>query len=95
MYKYDIDIPRSLSFNGLKPWEITVEDIMEVWKGGGRQNSSLLEVSYELGVENPKRKMSGDQVHDYFWNKKDISSIIEYCEGDVSSTIQICKKLKL
>jgi len=95
LYKYNIDIPLSLNFVGVKPWEILITDIHDIWKGLGRYNISLAEVCYELGIESPKKIMSGEEVHEYYWNKNDIKSIMTYCEGDVNSIIKIAEKLKL
>jgi hypothetical protein len=37
--------------------------------------------------------MSGNDVHEYYWERKDIKSIMEYCENDVDATISIMEKL--
>lgn len=94
-YKYEIDLPSCINFVGAKPWEINVTDLSDVWKGMGRNASSLDEVTYELDIPSPKTIMSGDEVYDYYWNKKDTKSIINHCEQDVDAIIQVTQKLKL
>jgi 3'-5' exonuclease len=95
MYKYDVDIPLSLNFSGMKPWEVMIKDISDVWKGIGKTSASLEEVTYELGIPSPRKIMSGDEVHEYFWSKNDKKSIIQKCENDVNATIMVAEKLKL
>lgn len=94
-YKYNIDIPRNLNFNGLKPWEIPVIDLSDIWKGTGKYGITLEEITYDLDIDSPKKIMSGENVHEFYWLKKDIKSIMTYCEGDVDSMIKIAEKLKL
>jgi len=95
LYKYNIDIPTCLNYQGLKPWEINILDISETWKGLGKNGASLSEVAYELGIPEPKIQMQGEEVFDYYWNKKDLDSIAQKCESDVNTTIEIAKKLKI
>lgn len=93
LYKYEIDLPKILDFAGLKPWEIQVTDLLEIWKGTGKYNTTLDEVAYELNIDSPKKNISGENIHEYYWFKKDINSIMNYCEGDVDCIINITQKL--
>lgn len=95
MYKYNIDIPLSLNFVNAKPWEIYIKDISDIWKGIGKSGASLDEVTYELDLPSPKKTMKGEEVHFYYWTKKDKKSIIDHCELDVAALIQVAEKLKL
>lgn len=93
LYKYNIDIPICFNFLDRKPWEILVKDIYEIWKGTGNMTASLDEITYDLDINSPKMIMSGNDVHEYYWERKDIKSIMEYCENDVDATISIMEKL--
>ena len=95
MYKYDINIPSCLNYNGMKPWEINIMDLSEFWKGLGKSSSSLDEMTYELGIPSPKTIMKGEDVHDFYWVKQDKNSIVKHCEQDVDALIQLSEKLKL
>jgi hypothetical protein len=95
LYKYDIDVPICLDFRALKPWEIIMVDLMETWKGTGRYGSSLREVAYELNVAEPDTSMTGADIYDLYWNKKDITTIAKKCENDVIMSIEIAKILKI
>jgi uncharacterized protein YprB with RNaseH-like and TPR domain len=98
MYKYGLDIPNNINTFDKKPWETWNLDIFDVWKSSGkiqRVNSSMDEVAYELGVPSSKEKMDGSEVYEYYWIKKDYKSIMEYCEEDVTTLVNITKKMGL
>ena len=95
LYKYNIDIPTNINFYNIKPWEMNITDLLEVWKGTGKHNMTMEEVAYDLNIESPKKIMSGDKVHEFYWFKKDITSIMNYCESDINCMIQISEKLKM
>jgi predicted PolB exonuclease-like 3'-5' exonuclease len=94
MRKYDVDIPRNLNFNGLKPWEICITDLMELWKGTARNNSTLDEVVYTLGLPYVKT-INAKDIHEQFWFKKDKTTIMSKCENDVKDMINVAEKLGL
>jgi hypothetical protein len=48
-----------------------------------------------LDIPTPKGgEVSGDEVHDSYWNKNMLKEIGEYCEKDVIVLIDTIKKLK-
>jgi hypothetical protein len=83
MIKHGIRIPYNIQLLDKKPWNTGILDLSDSWRTTGRYWSSLDEVTYELGLTSPKDELSGDKVHDTYWNKNDISKIAKYCEGDV------------
>lgn len=78
-----------------KPWETGFLDISEIFSFGawGQSYTSLDLMSCVLGVNSPKDKMEGSMVHDEFWNRKNLSGIQEYCEGDVRVTMECFLKM--
>ena len=92
LHKYGISPASIISPYGKKPWEMRIVDISEDWKGKFAWAYSFDEVAYQLGIDSPKDKMSGSEVHNYYWNGK-LDNIKEYCEKDVSTTIQVSKKI--
>lgn len=82
--------------SGLKPWEVTGIDTMELWKGSSYMNSSLLSISTALGLPSPKDDISGANVGKLFWsNEKDrLRRIADYCEKDVLTTSNILRRFK-
>lgn len=79
-----------------KPWDIKAIDTKEVWQFGSFGALSSLELAcVSMDIESSKNTgVSGDQVHDTFWNKNDIDSIVKYCEEDVKVLVKLVKKLK-
>lgn len=69
-----------------------VVDMSDDWRGKFAWSYSFDELAYELGVESPKAKFDGSQVHDAYWSG-DINSIKEYCEKDVEVSIEVSKKI--
>jgi len=69
---------------------LRIVDISDDWKQKFAYIFSFDEVCYELGVSSPKDKMNGSDVHIKYWENK-IDEIREYCEKDVSSSIDIGK----
>jgi hypothetical protein len=48
-----------------------------------------------MEVPSPKDGVvTGDKVHDSYWNKNMLKEISEYCERDVQVLIDVIKKLK-
>lgn len=88
--------PKILPGHDTKPWEIKALDTKEVWQYGGYGSIASLELMCVcLGVESSKNmEVTGNKVHEAFWDKKDIKGIVEYCEKDVEVLIDVIKKLK-
>jgi predicted PolB exonuclease-like 3'-5' exonuclease len=56
------------------------------------ESNSFDEMCYELDVESPKDKISGSDVHKYYWLGK-LVEIKEYCEKDIKACIESSKKI--
>jgi hypothetical protein len=87
--------PKILPGHDTKPWEIKALDTKEVWQYGGYGSIASLELMCVcLGVESSKNmEVTGNKVHEAFWDKKDIQGIVEYCEKDVEVLVEVIKKL--
>ena len=79
-----------------KPWEIKAIDTMDVWKMGNNFALSSLELMCAaLGVPSPKEgEVTGNRVHEAYYDFNQLDLIIEYCERDVMVLVDIIKKLK-
>ena len=88
-------MPSILNIAGKKPWEVNFIDTMELWKFGDYKHyTSLKLLTHTLGIPSPKDDMDGSQVADVFYNKKDISRIVAYCERDVVAVAQVLLKFE-
>jgi predicted PolB exonuclease-like 3'-5' exonuclease len=85
-----ISLPSILNIAGKKPWEIQHIDTMELWKFGDYKNFTSLELlTAILNIPSPKDQMDGSEVKIYYWVKKDIESIVTYCQKDVVAIAQV------
>ena len=88
--------PKILPGHETKPWEVKALDTKDLWQYGGYGSIASLELMCVcLGVESSKNmEITGNKVHEAFWEKKDIEGITKYCEKDVSVLIDVITKLK-
>lgn len=92
--QYNLKIPKVLKTFNVKPWEMNIVDLSELWKNYGTlENVSFDEMLYTLNIKSPKDLMSGKNVHENYWNNNDIEGIKFYCEKDVMSCVETCKKI--
>ena len=79
-----------------KPWEIKAIDTKDVWQYGAYTAIGSLDLMCScLDIPTPKGgDVTGDKVHDCYWNKGMLKEIGEYCERDVDVLIDAIIKLK-
>lgn len=100
--QYGIAIPTLLNTAGIKPWESSLFDTMEVWQSGEYKNyTSLDTLAYIAGMESPKEDFNGSMVADVYyspskkkkdempWEDQTLRPIATYCEGDVVTLAQL------
>lgn len=87
--------PKILPSHDTKPWEIKAFDTKDFWQFGNYTTIASLELMCVcLNVPSPKTmEVTGNKVHDAFWNKKDYKGISDYCEADVRSLIEVVRKI--
>ena len=87
--------PSILPSYDTKPWEIKAIDTKEIWQYGQFGAISSLELMcVSLGIESPKNmEVTGNKVHNAFWNENKYQEIQEYCEKDVEVLIKVLIKL--
>ena len=79
-----------------KPWEVKAIDTKDVWQYGAYTAIGSLDLMCSaLDIPTPKGgEVTGDKVHDCYWNKGMLKEIGEYCERDVEVLIDAIIKLK-
>jgi len=88
-------IPVQLRVSGKKPWEVNHLDTLELWKFGDHKNyTSLNLLAAVFNIPTPKADISGSDVHQVYWQDKNLQRIITYCEKDVITTAQLLLKFK-
>jgi 3'-5' exonuclease len=88
--------PSILPSYDTKPWEIKAIDTKEVWQFGAYTHIGSLDLLCAcMDVPTSKAgEVTGDKVHDSYWNKGMLKEIGEYCERDVQVLIDVINKLK-
>jgi hypothetical protein len=78
-----------------KPWQLTHFDVAKFWSGGAWQEgfTSLDTMSALFDVKSPKAEMQASRVHNIYWMEGGIEKIKDYCEGDVTVTMDVIKIL--
>lgn len=85
-----VPLPAVLNTPGKKPWEVNHLDTLELWKFGDYKSyTSLLLLATILGIPTPKDDIDGSMVWDVYWNEKNLSRIVTYCQKDVLTVAQI------
>jgi len=95
MIIHGISLPKMLDNAGKKPWETNhLIDTLELWKFGDYKNyTSLKLLAYVLGIPSPKDDIDGSMVSQVFWEEKNLDRIMEYCQKDVKTTVQVYLRL--
>ncbi len=93
MMIHGIVIPPILNVQGKKPWEIPHLDTMELWKFGDYKSFTSLDLLTELfDVPSPKDDISGADVARVYYEEKNLTRIVQYCQKDVVSLIQMLRR---
>lgn len=95
MIKHGISLPRILNISGLKPWEISHFDTLEMWKFGDYKHyTSLALLAHMFGIEDSKSDMDGSMVSKVYYEDRNIEKIAEYCNKDVYALIRVFLHMK-
>lgn len=85
-----LKLPSLLDIAGKKPWETSLLDTMELWKFGDYKHFTSLDLLTTIfQIPSPKDKIDGSMVAGLYWDKKDLESIITYCQKDVVAIAQL------
>lgn len=87
-----LPVPEIIDNSGLKPWEISAIDMMELLKMSGFYNESLTEACLLLGVKSSKSEnVDGSKVSDIFYgaskDEVNLKTISQYCNDDTFATL--------
>ncbi len=90
-----LKLPSLLDIAGKKPWEINHLDTMELWKFGDYKNYTSLELlAHVFDIPTPKDDIDGSQVASVYYEENDLGRIVEYCQKDVLTTVQLMLRYK-
>lgn len=90
-----IRLPAILDIAGKRPWEIRHLDTMELWKFGDYKHYTSLDLlAHVFNIPSPKTDIDGSQVASVYWNDKNLMRIVEYCQRDVITIVQLILRYK-
>ena len=90
-----LKIPAILNIAGKKPWEVKHLDTMELWKFGDYKNyTSLNLLAMAFGIPTPKDDIDGSDVARVYWEEKNLTRIVTYCQKDVLTVAQVLLRYK-
>lgn len=88
------NLPNILNLSGKKPWEIQHIDTLELWKFGDYKHyTSLRLLAKVFDLPSPKDDMDGSQVAQVYYQEKDLSRLVQYCENDVLTLANLYLKM--
>ena len=91
----NIEIPRYIDFQNMKPWETQVLDTLHLWRFGDYKHyTSLKLLAAALGVPSPKNDIDGSKVGEVFWTEKNLERIAFYCQKDVATVANVILRFK-
>ena len=88
-------LPDIINISGKKPWEVKhLLDTLEMWKFGDIKHYVSLDLlTALLNVPTPKDDIDGSMVGQVYWQEKDLTRIVRYCEKDILSVANLILKL--
>ena len=77
------------------PWEVKYFlDTLELWRFGDyKAYVSLDLLTLALNLPSPKDGIDGSQVGKFYYEKKDLDSIVKYCERDVKAVVDVMLRM--
>ncbi len=94
MLVHAMRLPILLDIGGLKPWENPHLDTMTYWKFGEYKNFTSLDLLAAIfDVPTPKDDIDGSQVYGVYYEDNNLDRIVEYCQKDVVTLVQVYRKL--
>lgn len=90
-----LELPRCLDIAGLKPWQVSHQDTLELWRFGDYKNYTSLDLLAQvLDVPTSKTDMDGSMVAAAYWQDNNLMGIADYCLRDVYTTALVYLRLK-
>jgi hypothetical protein len=86
-----LKVPNILNSIGIKPWELSDADTMQMWRLGGGNNTSLEVICATLGIKCKSTEISGGNMYQYDIKDIDWKELKKYCEEDTRASYEIYK----
>ncbi len=94
MIIHGLVLPSILDVRDKKRWDVQHLDTMELWKFGDYKSyTSLNLLALTLGIPTPKDDIDGSMVNEVYWQQQDLPRIVNYCQKDVFTIVQVYLRL--
>ena len=86
--------PKLIPSYDTKPWEIKAVDTKDVWQFGNNYSVASLDLMcISMGIPSPKTgEVSGNIVHQSYWETELLDPIAAYCEEDVDVLAKLMER---
>jgi DNA polymerase elongation subunit (family B) len=92
LLKYDMKIPRLIKTFNVKPWELAIIDIQDIFRFSGYEYIPLSEMCKSLDI--PFDIIThGDKIHEEYWVHHNIDNIVKKSENDTNIIMDISFKV--
>lgn len=89
-----LKLPEVLQLSNKKPWEIKHIDTLELWKFGDYKHYTSLDLlAHIFKLKSPKKDLCGSLVSKTYWEEKNLTKIVHYCQSDVLTLVQLFHKI--
>ena len=92
-----LPVAEFLDFTNMKPWDLEgkVIDLAKIWQSTSFYSASLINIAIAFNIPSPKSDIDGSMVSDVYYKnpKQNLKRIVQYCERDVFTVINIFRKL--
>lgn len=86
-------VPDVFKIGTRKPWEVSLEDTIQLWKGTELRGKVSLDLVCDcLGIPSSKEEVDGSMVKELSYAGK-FEDIANYCNGDVKANVLVYCKL--
>ncbi len=90
-----LSVPSILDVRGKYAKEIQLLDTMEMWKFGDYKSFVSLDLLADIfNIPSPKDNMDGSMVRQVYYEEDNLDRIVEYCNKDVITLIQVLMRYK-
>lgn len=91
----ELSLPVLLDISGRKPYELNMVDTLYLWRFGDYKHyTSLKLLALIFGIPSPKEDIEGKDVAGVYWKEKNLKRIVEYCQRDVVTVVQLILRFK-
>ena len=91
----NMPLPKTLDIAGLKPWQVSHQDTLDLWRFGDYKHYTSLDLLAQvLGVPSSKSDIDGSMVGPVYWQLNDLERIATYCLKDIYTTTLVYLRLK-